>query len=45
MTALRWRPLRSVAPCSGISTRFNAVANTVESVGGGFTHFVHGNHQ
>jgi hypothetical protein len=37
MTALFWRPLRSVVPLCGITTRFNAVTNTVVSISDGFT--------
>jgi hypothetical protein len=38
MTALFWRPLRSVVPFRGITTRFNAVTNTVVSISDGFNH-------
>lgn len=37
MAALRWRLLWSVAPTCGISTRFNAVTNTVESISDGYS--------
>ncbi len=36
MAALRWRPSRSVAPTCGITTRFNAVTNTVVSISDGY---------
>jgi hypothetical protein len=45
MAALRWRPLWSVAPTCGISTRFNAVTNTVESISDGYSTQKVGIHQ
>jgi hypothetical protein len=39
MMVLFGQSLRLVAPSRGISTPFNTVANTVESIGDGFTHF------
>jgi hypothetical protein len=37
MTALFWRPLWSVVPLHGITTRFNAVTNTVVSISDGYS--------